>query len=166
MRRNLRIPKALVALGFLGVVAGTVGELMVVGSLASWFTVTAVALPIGYGLIGWAWWYWQMTTPHLIGPCATARGFSHLRRLPLRHRGQERSPTRSMSDCRGQWVRSACLTGAFCSRRRSPVPSDSCSRRWGCGWRPMRVQRRQRRRMRLPLPLLYSMAIEQERPSR
>jgi len=60
VRRNLRIPTALVVLGFLGVVAGTVGELMVapsLTSLVSWSTVTVISLPVGYALLGVSWWH-------------------------------------------------------------------------------------------------------------
>jgi hypothetical protein len=78
MRRNLRIPTALVVLGFLGVVAGAVGELKVApswSSLVSWFTVTAISFPVGYGLIGLAWWH---LVSNDVVPPRTARYCSRL----------------------------------------------------------------------------------------
>jgi hypothetical protein len=78
VRLNLRIPTALVALGFLGVVAGTVGELMVAPSLASlvsWFTITIVSFPVVYGLLGLAWW--RLVSDDAVPP-RTARYCSRL----------------------------------------------------------------------------------------
>jgi hypothetical protein len=70
----VRLPHLLVVVGFVGVVAGAVAVTAgsVDASLGSW-TLTAAAPPIGYFLVGLAWW--QLWTPdtHSADAAATRR---------------------------------------------------------------------------------------------
>jgi hypothetical protein len=54
---SVRLPRLLILVGFVGVVAGAIAVMAgsFGASFGSW-TVTALALPIGYCLVGLAWW--------------------------------------------------------------------------------------------------------------
>jgi hypothetical protein len=56
---SLRLSRLLLLAGFVGIVAGTI-TWMVGGSVTSgsWL-IQQLAAPIGYGLVGWAWWQWM-----------------------------------------------------------------------------------------------------------
>ncbi len=63
MRRpSLRLPGLLLVVGFLGVLAGSCGWLAEGDDFRAgpiYFYVVELAPPIGYGLVGWAWWQWM-----------------------------------------------------------------------------------------------------------
>ncbi len=56
--------RALLVLGFLLILVGSCVEVVLVPSTVS-YAIEVFSDPIGYGLIGWAWWQW-ITSPHAI----------------------------------------------------------------------------------------------------
>lgn len=59
LMRTLRLSKVLLVVGFLGVLASTVAWMVVIPrfTAGSWI-IDQLAPPIGYALVGLAWWQW------------------------------------------------------------------------------------------------------------
>ena len=59
---TLRTPRTLIAFGYLGVVAGTVAWVVVVGETNEG-QIYNILTTVGYGLAGLAWWQWSAAIP-------------------------------------------------------------------------------------------------------
>jgi hypothetical protein len=58
--RSFRLPPLLLVVGFLGVVGGAISWLIGFATITSGsMIVIQLAPPIGYGLVGLAWWQWK-----------------------------------------------------------------------------------------------------------